>query len=67
MILCLVQISVLVGDGGNNGVSPDPEQPSEGPPGGPKQESRPWWKFRISKDDLVTYGLAIAISYGVRE
>ena len=47
---------------------PGPREP-EGGPGGPEEEEeeRPWWKPRISKDDLVTYGLAVAISYGVRE
>jgi len=46
---------------------PEPQDPEGGPGGPDEEEARPWWKLRTSKDDLITYGMAIAISYGIRE
>jgi hypothetical protein len=53
--------------GGGNGEVPETVQHRGGPGGPDEEESRPWWKFRISKEDLITYGMAIVISYGIRE
>ena len=62
---------IIAGDG-NGGDSGPSTHASGGPPsepGGDEEEPsrRPWWKINISKDDILTYGTAIAISYGIRE
>ena len=60
--------SHLSGGGNGNNALPDLREEGEGPSGDPEPEdSQPWWKIKVTKDDLVTYGMAIAISYGIRE
>lgn len=66
----LTASNLLPHTGGGNGDRslPDLREQEEGPSGGPEPEdSQPWWKIKITKDDLVVYGMAIAISYGIRE
>lgn len=61
-------LGFLAGGGGGNDSLPDLQQPAEGPSGDSEPETKqPWWKFTITKDDIVVYGTAIAISYGIRE
>ena len=65
---CSNGIFHLAGGGNGDGSSPGLREQEEGPSGGPEPEdNQPWWRIRITKDDLVVYGTAIAISYGIRE
>ena len=58
----------LIASGGGDGDLPDAQDPQEDPTQEPEpDENQPWWKIRITKDDLIVYGTAIAISYGIRE
>lgn len=60
--------SACSGGGSGEGPVPSLQEPADSSSGDPEPEDKqPWWKTAFSKDDLIVYGTAIAISYGIRE